>query len=90
MPKKMPRRPAATAPPPTRRSARDHAQMPAAIARIPIATGSAAVRAASGGSASQNASAPSRMPTIPIVRGDVQRISPKRAASAVRRSPFVA
>ena len=63
----MPRMPAATAPQPTRRSSRDHAQMPAAIATMPDAIGSAAVRAASGGSASQNASAPSTIPKIPIV-----------------------
>ena len=54
--------PAATAPQPTRRSPRDAAQMPAATASSPTRIGSAAVRAASGGSASQNAIAPAMIP----------------------------
>jgi hypothetical protein len=62
--------------------------MPAEIARMPITTGSAAVRDESGGSASQNASAPRKIPTIPTVRGCVQRMPPTRAVSAVMTRPF--
>ena len=59
--------------------------MPAEIARIPTTIGSAAVRVTSGGSASQNASAPRMIPTTPTVRGCVHSIPPMRVVIAVMR-----
>ena len=59
--------------------------MPIAIATMPIAIGSTAVREASGGRASQKASAPSAIPKIPIVFGRVHCTPPMRVVIAVMR-----
>jgi hypothetical protein len=62
-----------TAPPPTRRSPRVNAQMPAAIAQIASSTGSRTDRTVTGGSATHRAMMSSTIPAIPIERGATSR-----------------
>src|SRR4051794_28019352 len=89
IPSAIPSTPTTAALAPIRRSPRVYAQIPAIAASRPTRIGQMIVRAESGGSASQNATAPRTRPTIPPTRrapGSLPPLPPARTAAVLMRS----
>ena len=84
MPSEMPRRLAATANRPSRRSPRVVAQIAANSPRIPIPAGHQTCRSSNGGSATKTARSPSAMPIKPAARAPETRGKVARSGASAR------